>query len=134
MDLPWAILSHPILEIQQAHWNCEVETATITMNPLVSFGPPWKPWPMNESCDHGLALHALQAPLPLTAIKSRMGYATECAGIASLHRLILSGMCGVLAPNNHLQQLNPHLSFDNKAALLTVTRLQPEYDEYGSGH
>ena len=35
------------------------------------------------------------------------------------HRLILSGMCGVLAPNNHLQQLNPHLSFDNKGALLT---------------
>ena len=51
-----------------------------------------------------------------------MGYATECAGIASLHRLLLSGMCGVLAPNNHLQQLNPHLNFDNKAALLTVTR------------
>ena len=51
-----------------------------------------------------------------------MGYATECDGIASLHRLLLSGMCGVLAPNNHLQQLNPHLNFDNKAALLTVTR------------
>eukprot|EP00438_Fugacium_kawagutii_P036556 Skav212098 [mRNA] locus=scaffold686:9837:17764:+ [translate_table: standard] len=61
----------------------------------------------------------LRAPLPLTAIKSRMGYATECAGIASLHRLVLSGMCGVLAPNNHLHQLNPHLGFDNKAALLT---------------
>ena len=61
----------------------------------------------------------IEAPLPLTAIKSRMGYATECAGIASLHRLLLSGMCGVLSPNNHLQQLNPHLSFDNKAALLT---------------
>lgn len=61
----------------------------------------------------------IEAPLPLTAIKSRMGYATECDGIASLHRLLLSGMCGVLAPNNHLQQLNPHLNFDNKAALLT---------------
>ncbi|CAK9004204.1 unnamed protein product, partial [Durusdinium trenchii] len=61
----------------------------------------------------------IEAPLPLTAVKSRMGYATECAGIASLHRLLLSGVYGVLSPNNHLHQLNPHLSFDNRGALLT---------------
>ena len=66
--------------------------------------------------------HGLETPLPLTAVKSRMGYATEAAGVASLHRLMLSGLCGVLAPNNHLQQLNPHLSFDSKGALLTAAR------------
>ncbi|CAJ1347825.1 unnamed protein product [Effrenium voratum] len=61
----------------------------------------------------------VEAPLPLTAVKSRMGYAMECAGIASLHRLILSAICGFLSPNNHLNQLNPHLEFDSKAAMLT---------------
>ncbi|CAE7252494.1 ppsA [Symbiodinium sp. CCMP2592] len=61
----------------------------------------------------------VQAPLTLTSVKSRMGFATECAGIAALHRLLLSAVWGVISPNNHLQQLNPHLEFENKAGMLT---------------
>ena len=69
------------------------------------------------------ALHSSQAPLTLTSVKSRMGFATECAGIAALHRLLLSAVWGVISPNNHLQQLNPHLEFENKAGMLTASRL-----------
>ena len=61
-----------------------------------------------------------QAPLSLTSVKSRVGYATECAGIVALHRLMLSALWGFMTPNNHLQQLNPHLEFENKANLLTA--------------
>ena len=69
------------------------------------------------------ALHSSQAPLTLTSVKSRMGFATECAGIAALHRLLLSAVWGVISPNNHLQQLNPHLEFENKAGMLTASWL-----------
>mmetsp|Transcript_72973 Transcript_72973/g.171033 ORF Transcript_72973/g.171033 Transcript_72973/m.171033 type:complete len:756 (+) Transcript_72973:37-2304(+) len=72
----------------------------------------------------------IQAPLSMTAVKSRMGYATEAAGIASLHRLMLSAVWGVMAPNNHLQQLNPHLEFENKSGLLTEPLETPMRSTY----
>eukprot|EP00931_Biecheleriopsis_adriatica_P073763 TRINITY_DN47990_c0_g1_i1.p1 TRINITY_DN47990_c0_g1~~TRINITY_DN47990_c0_g1_i1.p1 ORF type:complete len:1197 (+),score=220.30 TRINITY_DN47990_c0_g1_i1:254-3592(+) len=61
----------------------------------------------------------IEKPLSLGALKSRLGFQTECSGIASLQKVLLSGVWGVMAPNNHLTQLNPHLDFDSKANFLT---------------
>ncbi|CAE8590598.1 unnamed protein product, partial [Polarella glacialis] len=59
------------------------------------------------------------APLGVTAVKSLMGHASECAGVASLQRVLLAGSWGAMTPNCHLHQLNPHMDFGGKGNLIT---------------
>lgn len=72
----------------------------------------------------------ISEPLGLTAVKSRVGHLMECAGIAALQRVLLANAFGTLAPNNHLQQLNPHLEPDSKANHLTECLEQAMYSTY----
>lgn len=69
-------------------------------------------------------------PLSLTAVKTRVGHLMECAGIASLQRLLLAGAWGSMTPNNHLRQLNPYLDTGCNVNYLTECLEQPMQSSY----
>nr|AQS99206.1 type I polyketide synthase [Gambierdiscus excentricus] len=69
------------------------------------------------------------APLGLGAVKSRCGHATECAGVMSLQKAIMSNAWNLQVPNCHLRTLNPHIEPESKANHLTESL---EYERVSS--
>mmetsp|Transcript_70295 Transcript_70295/g.227598 ORF Transcript_70295/g.227598 Transcript_70295/m.227598 type:complete len:629 (-) Transcript_70295:78-1964(-) len=72
-----------------------------------------------DSLNRVLRGEDVEAPLCLTAMKSNMGHGHECAGMISFQRAVLANNWGVISPNNHLCQLNPHIEPENKTNYIT---------------
>lgn len=58
------------------------------------------------------------------SIKSNIGHTESAAGIAGLMKVVLSLQHGAVPANLHLNQLNPHIRFDN-TPLFVPTELHP---------
>jgi acyl transferase domain-containing protein/acyl carrier protein len=77
-----------------------------------------------------IEIHALKAvfgpgrdaaqPLAVGAVKTNLGHLEAAAGVAGLIKAVLALRHGVIPPNNHLKNLNPHIELGSFPALLPV--------------
>jgi len=78
-----------------------------------------------ETCSTSRVLRGeyIEETLMATSVKSTVGNSIECAGVASFLRILHAGQWGIITPNIHLGQLNPHVNMNDTPINIPVEQL-----------